>query len=223
LQAIGCGIADHLAGEGVSSVGVRMAMITNADRHCLGPVLIRLAHLHKAYGEGIRSEDSERALSRLNSLLKRKDVPPILDGLLADTVLDIELLTGRRKLYKEELKAEEDLAAFFGFSPKQVRKQINRICSQRPDPRALAAVQLQTAADLDTLIGHLHSHLKSVDSDRPSGRKQARGHRRKLEQDVEDAIFCIGTVVANGLHTAHFRLSYSISVATYRRVVPSDD
>ncbi|WP_156763843.1 hypothetical protein [Mycobacterium sp. 852002-50816_SCH5313054-b] len=197
--------------------------LLNADRHQLRPVLKRVRLLHEAYKRGVGTDASARALNDLSSLLNHRAVTPILDTLLATANPDIALLSGQRQIRHDELQAEAYLAELFGFSPRQVRRHINRVCASGVDFPALAQMRLQTTGDLDGLINRCHSHLQDVAGATSSGWWESRQRNQKLKQDVDDAIFGIGAVVANALQTGYFRLSYSVAVATFRRLVMPDE
>lgn len=192
------------------------------DRQHLGPVLDRVKRLHSEYRKGVQTLDSESALRELHGLLDHRVVKPALDNLLRNIRLDVALLNGQRAVEQRELDAEVSLAKLFDFSPGQVRRYIERTSATTSGAVETSAAKLRTSADLQTLIDRLHGHLRDVQASAPSGFLASQRHKRVLKEAVDDAIFCIGVIVADGLQTAYFRLSYTVALATFVRLVPNE-
>lgn len=192
------------------------------DRQLFRPVLDRVKRLHSEYRNGVQTQDSEKALRELHGLLNHRLVKPALDDLLRNIQLDVALLNGQRSVEQRELDAEVRLAELFDFSPGQVRHYIEGTRATTSGAVETSAVKLRTSADLQALVDRLHGHLRDVQASAPSGFRASRRHKRKLKESVDDAIFCIGVIVADGLQTAYFRLSYTIALATFVRLVPNE-
>lgn len=190
------------------------------DQKVLCPVLDRVKQLHTEYLKGVQTQDSERALRELYGLLNHSQVKPALDRLLRGTELDTALLNGQRTVRQRELEAEVILAELFGFSSSQVRRYIERARSS-PSAAGKSAI-LKSSDDLQSLINRLHGYLQHLQANAPSGFIALRRHKSKLKEDVNDVIFFIGVIVADGLQTAYFRLSYTVAIATLVRLVPNE-
>jgi hypothetical protein len=169
----------------------------------------------------VQTKASERALDELYGLLNHSLVKSALDDLLSSTQLDLALLNGQRTVGQREFDAEVSLAGRFDFSSSKVRRYIERACSASGIVET-SAVKLRTSDDLQTLINRLHGHLKGLQASAPSGPIASRRHKRKLKENVDDVIFFIGVIVADGLQTAYFRLSYTVAIATFAKLVPNE-
>lgn len=188
--------------------------LLNDDREFLCPVLDRLQRLHEAYKQTINSQSTEAALRDLRSELSDRSVRRSLDRLLRETTFDQQLQSGSRTIQAHELEVEGSLGQLFGLSDKQIRRHINKLLASRPWTFDVQPLQLDSTADLERLIDRLHQHLLTTSTAVTSSRWTP-FRKRRLSQQTDGVIFCIGSVLADSLHTAYFRLSYSLAVATY--------
>ena len=192
----------------------------NPDQQLLCPMLDQIKHLHSEYQKGVQTKASEKALRDVRSLLSHRQVKPALDELLRDTQLDIALLNGQRTVEQREIDVEVRLGDLFGFKSKQVRSYIEGTRATTSAAVEGSAVRLRSSDDLQILVNLLHGYLLHLQANAPSGFFALRRHDRKLNEDIDAAIFFIGVIVADALQTAYFRLSYTIALATFVKLVP---
>lgn len=188
----------------------------------LCPVLDQVKQLHSEYKNGVQTLASDKAFRDVRGLLSHPELTPALDDLLRGTQLDIALLYGRRTVEQREIDAEVRLGELFGFKPKQVRSYIEGTRATTPGDVETSAAGLRSSDDLLMLVNLLHGYLRRLQANPPSGFFEVRQHKRKLKKDIDATIFFIGVIAADALQTAYFRLSYTVALTTFVRLVPNE-
>ncbi|HUB98459.1 MAG TPA: hypothetical protein VMS11_01405 [Solirubrobacterales bacterium] len=120
------------------------------------------------------------------------------------------------KLEKEGLIADEvKLAESFGYSPREVKRYLRRA---RNVISAGVTVDIPTAADLAEHFEAIHgSAVDEIESD-DGGWIKRRRRDRKARREAQDALFAVGTLVADIAARALFDLSYALAVMTLSEV-----
>jgi hypothetical protein len=184
----------------------------NENTRYVEPVLKRVEHLRRAYGDAARENMavSNDAVRQLIALLR--------DPATASAI-DAELVRRRPRdelagivLDRELVKREAELGRSFGFKPREVKRYAKRA---RKASDASLGPEIASVADILKVVDAVHRDLSAA--------LQAGGwwpktllevHRARAEADAR--VFAIGVIVADTMRRPLFDLSYALGVIGLR-------